>query len=122
MGGPAREICRFSGARITGVNNNAHQIKRAQQITAKSGRFVAANCEFKQADFMKLPFGDAQFDHAFAIEATCHAPDAAACYKEILRCIKPGGMFVVYEWVCASPFLCLDSSLVVGVMRAADEL
>ena len=32
------------------------------------------------------------------IEATCHAPDAAACYGEIFRVLKPGGVFASYEW------------------------
>lgn len=109
VGGPAREICRFSRVHVTGVNNNAHQVKRAQQITADSGRFVAERCSFVQSDFMKLPFSDGSYDHAYAIEATCHAPDAAACYREIARCIKPGGMFVCYEWVrgCLSACHCL---------------
>lgn len=84
---------------MTGINNNSHQIGRAQQITADSGKFVAERCSFVQSDFMKLPFADASYDHAYAIEATCHAPDPVACYKEIARCIKPGGMFVCYEWV-----------------------
>lgn len=29
-----------------------------------------------QADFMKMPFPDNSFDGIYAIEATCHAPDA----------------------------------------------
>lgn len=99
VGGPAREICRFSRANIVGVNNNAFQITRAKKLTAEAGPFVAARCSFVQSDFMKLPFADASHDHAYAIEATCHAPEPAACYAEIARCIKPGGMFVCYEWV-----------------------
>jgi sterol 24-C-methyltransferase len=99
VGGPAREICRFSGATITGVNNNQHQVTRAQQITKTSGQLLASRCTFVQADFMNLPFETSSYDHAYAIEATCHAPDPVACYKEIARCIKPGGYFVCYEWV-----------------------
>lgn len=29
-----------------------------------------------QADFMKMPLPDNSFDAVYAIEATCHAPDA----------------------------------------------
>lgn len=102
VGGPAREICRFSGADIVGVNNNSHQISRAEKLSADSGPYVAAHCKYVQSDFMTLPFADGSHDHAYAIEATCHAPDPVACYKEIMRCIKPGGYFVCYEWVrCA---------------------
>lgn len=31
-----------------------------------------------QADFMKLPFPENSFDAVYAIEATCHAPDAVS--------------------------------------------
>ena len=36
---------------------------------------VPANCEFIQGDFMNLPFEDNSFDHVYAIESVCHAPD-----------------------------------------------
>lgn len=29
-----------------------------------------------QADFMKMPFADNTYDAVYAVEATCHAPDA----------------------------------------------
>ena len=34
-----------------------------------------------QADFMKMPFSDNTFDAVYAIEATCHAPDAVCYYN-----------------------------------------
>ena len=33
IGGPLREITRFSGATIIGVNNNEYQIDRVRQLT-----------------------------------------------------------------------------------------
>lgn len=47
---------------------------------------------------MDLPFVENTFDAAYAIEATCHAPDRVKCYSEILRVIKPGAVFACYEW------------------------
>lgn len=35
VGGPAREIAHFTGAHITGLNNNAYQIQRAFHYAAK---------------------------------------------------------------------------------------
>ena len=43
-----------------------------------------------QGDFMKLPFGAEEFDGAYAIEATCHAPKREDVYGEIYRVLKPG--------------------------------
>ncbi len=39
-----------------------------------------------------------QFDAAYAIEATCHAPDRVGVYSEIYRVLKPGAIFACYEW------------------------
>ena len=56
-------------------------------------------CRLVQADFHKLPFADATFDHCYSIEACCHSPDRKDVYREIYRCLKPGGVFISYEWV-----------------------
>ena len=76
---------------------------------------------------MKMPFEEDTFDAIYAIEATCHAPDAVlflfkfallsisssfyfysnlvvlcslkvGCYKEVYRVLKPGQHFAAYEW------------------------
>jgi ubiquinone/menaquinone biosynthesis C-methylase UbiE len=45
---------------------------------------------------MKPPFDDEEFDAAYEIEATCHAPDRTACFAQIFRMLKPGGHFAGY--------------------------
>jgi hypothetical protein len=111
-----REISLFSGAGVTGINNNSYQVRHsmhhfkacdagwprrhqtcthcslvcgaaAVQIAKgtlynqQAGHGVSERCGFVKADFMNMPFPDGSFDHAYAIDATCHAPDAVACYK-----------------------------------------
>lgn len=41
---------------------------------------------------------DCSFDGAFAFEATCHSKDPVLVYKEILRVLKPGALFVDVTW------------------------
>jgi sterol 24-C-methyltransferase len=96
VGGPMRAIARFSGAHIVGVNNNDYQIKRGTKQSQEAG--LAARCQFIKADFMKLPVGRHEFDAAYAIEATCHAPDKLALFTELHRVMKPGAFFAGYEW------------------------
>ena len=96
VGGPAREIARFSEAHVTGLNNNAYQIMRAKLHTAKED--LVGRVDFIKGNFMKIPFEDNHFDGVYEIEATAHAPDKVACYKELLRVVKPGGYFGSYEW------------------------
>ena len=97
VGGPMRSIARFSGANVMGINNNAYQIQKGHEHN-KVQR-LAHLCDFTKTDFMHLPFEEGTYDRAFAVEATCHAPDKAACFAEVFRTLKPGGEFAGYEWV-----------------------
>ncbi|KAJ7119651.1 S-adenosyl-L-methionine-dependent methyltransferase [Mycena epipterygia] len=98
VGGPAREIARFSDVEIVGLNNNEFQLQRARRYTKKAG--LDGQITFVQGDFMKLEeqFGKNYFDAVYAIEATCHAPTWEGVYGEIFKVLKPGGIFGVYEW------------------------
>lgn len=50
VGGPAREIAKFTGANITGLNNNDYQIERATHYAAKEG--LSEQVGFVKGDFM----------------------------------------------------------------------
>ncbi|KAL6125023.1 hypothetical protein ACLB2K_077531 [Fragaria x ananassa] len=102
IGGPLREIARFSSTSITGLNNNEYQISRGKELNRIAG--VDKTCDFIKADFMKIPFPENTFDAVYAIEATCHAPDAYGCYQEIYRVLKPGQCFAAYEWCMTDSF------------------
>jgi len=102
IGGPMRNIARFSGSKVVGVNNNDYQLKVANKYVIRDN--LTSVCSTQKADFMKLPFKEGHFDHAYAIEATCHAPDKVACYSEISRVIKDGGYFSGYEWVMTDKY------------------
>jgi len=96
IGGPARNIARFSGANIKAVTINQFQVNRGNTLSVRDG--LRDQVELIQGDFMKLPFEDNSFDAVYAIESTCHAPDRKGVYGEILRVLKPGGVFACYEW------------------------
>ncbi|KAL8990784.1 MAG: hypothetical protein Q9177_000636 [Variospora cf. flavescens] len=97
VGGPAREIAKFSGVNIVGLNNNDYQIQRAGRYATKEG--LASQMGFTKGDFMQMSFPPNVFDAVYAIEATVHAPSLEGVYSEIFRVLKPGGVFGVYEWL-----------------------
>jgi len=96
VGGPMRAIARFSGASVVGINNNEYQIRRGEKHTRAAG--LEDRCRFVKADFMALPLAEASMDAAYTIEASCHAPDKLALFKEIARVLRPGAAFAGYEW------------------------
>mmetsp|Transcript_15107 Transcript_15107/g.33026 ORF Transcript_15107/g.33026 Transcript_15107/m.33026 type:complete len:393 (+) Transcript_15107:72-1250(+) len=102
IGGPARNIARFTGCDIQGVTINEFQVNRGNAISKREGIFPQV--ELVKADFMKLPFEDNSFDAVYAIESTCHAPDRHGVYSEVLRVLKPGGIFACYEWCLTDGF------------------
>jgi sterol 24-C-methyltransferase len=115
IGGPAREIARFSDANIVGVNFNEFQIGRARRYTKSAG--LENQVQFVKGDFMRLSeiFGENSFDAGmpdplrrslfnrcgyavYAIEATVHAPSWEGVYGEILKVLKPGGVVSSGLW------------------------
>lgn len=102
VGGPMRAIARFSGSHVVGLNNNKYQIKRGE----KALRTEALDdiCSFSHGDFMNMSFADETFDAAYAIEATCHAPDRVGVFSEMFRVMKPGGVLALYEWVMTDKY------------------
>jgi sterol 24-C-methyltransferase len=102
VGGPLRELIRFSGAHVTGVNNNAYQLEKARTYNRRAR--VDDRATMLEADFMAIPRPDASFDAVYAFEATCHAPDKAALFRELARVMKPGAKIAIYEWCLTQRF------------------
>lgn len=50
VGGPAREIVKFTGANVVGLNNNDYQIERATRYAEKEG--LSHKLSFTKGDFM----------------------------------------------------------------------
>lgn len=97
VGGPAREIARFTNCNVIGLNNNDYQINKANYYAKKFG--LQDQMRFVKGDFMNMEFEPNTFDKVYAIEATCHAPELSGVYGEIYKVLKPNGVFAVYEWV-----------------------
>ncbi|CDK26693.1 unnamed protein product [Kuraishia capsulata CBS 1993] len=102
VGGPAREISRFTGCSVVGLNNNDYQIERATHYAKKQG--LDHKLSFVKGDFMQMDFEPESFDAVYAIEATVHAPVLEGVYGEIYKVLKPGGVFGVYEWVMTDAY------------------
>lgn len=45
---------------------------------------VASLCEAIEGNFLSMPFPEATFDGAYAIEATCHADKVSTCSSHLV--------------------------------------
>ncbi|KMT18277.1 hypothetical protein BVRB_2g024410 [Beta vulgaris subsp. vulgaris] len=102
VGGPMRAIAAHSKANIVGITINDYQVKRANLHNKKAG--LTSVCEVVHGNFLDMPFDDNTFDGAYSIEATCHAPKLEDVYAEIFRVMKPGTLYVSYEWVTTEKY------------------
>jgi hypothetical protein len=57
---------------VVGITINEYQVQRATYHNEKQG--LAGQCRAVRGNFLDMPFDDASFDAAYAMEATCHAP------------------------------------------------
>ncbi len=77
------------GGRVTGIDIADEMIRLARE----SSRSLS-NIEFQVASAEKLPFGDAEFTHAFSMESLYYYADIPGALREIKRVLEPGGLFV----------------------------
>ncbi|KAF7858707.1 uncharacterized protein EAF02_011031 [Botrytis sinoallii] len=59
VGGPAREIAKFTGCKIVGLNNNDYQIERATRYARQRG--LDHRVSFTKGDFMQMSYPDDSF-------------------------------------------------------------
>ena len=97
VGGPMRAIAAHSGSNVVGITINEYQVNRARIHNKKAK--LDAQCDVVCGNFLQMPFDENSFDGAYSIEATCHAPKLEEVYGEIFRVLKPGSLYVSYEWV-----------------------
>ena len=102
VGGPLATIARATGASITGINNNARQVRRGERLLRKAE--LEGQSRFLLADFMKVPLPDCHFDAAYSFEAMCHSPDTGQLFREIFRLLRPGGEVAAVDWCLTKRF------------------
>jgi SAM-dependent methyltransferase len=63
-------------------------------IAGAAARYRVENLRFEVADAASLPFGDATFDLCVALECIEHVEDPRAMLDEVVRVLRPGGVFI----------------------------
>ncbi len=95
IGGPARYFATEFGCRVTGIDLTNEYIAAADLLTRKVG--LSDQVTFDCGDATALPYGDAAFDMAWALNVTMNIEDRAGFYAGVHRVLKPGGKFCISE-------------------------
>ena len=84
---------RYPDAKVTAVDYSPLSV---EQATAYNKDAVASGrCAVCQGDASDLPFDDETFDLATAFETVYFWPGLEKCFAEVLRVLKPGGVFLI---------------------------
>jgi ubiquinone/menaquinone biosynthesis C-methylase UbiE len=81
------------GSRIVSTDLNQAMLDRAAAIGPDDGRVT-----WRQANALALPFENESFDAVACQFGAMFFPDRRKAYREALRVLKPGGMFVFSVW------------------------
>ncbi len=88
-GGPAVLLARDHQANVVAIDIEPQLLERAKRLASKAG----VSIDWRLVDPGALAFPANSFDVVFSKDALIHIPDKPALFAEILRVLKPGGVF-----------------------------
>jgi len=119
IGGPARYIAANTGCRVVGVELQSELSEAAAELTARvvgladrvsfmTGDFSSDACAMPQADF----------DHLISLLVFLHIPDRTALLRRCHSHLRPGGTFVIEDFVKRGEFTAQESSTLLDLVKA----
>ena len=105
---------------VAGVDYSETMVKQALKHNAAA--VCATRVEIRNGSISNLPFKDASFDKAYAIESFNFWPDPVAGLKEVHRVLKPTGSFYLHCDPTASHYLKLVLDQIFGVNNFRNEI
>ncbi|HEX4814560.1 MAG TPA: methyltransferase domain-containing protein [Nonomuraea sp.] len=94
-GNPALRLVRARDVDVVGITISETQVAQARKRAAEAG--LGDRARFQYADAMSMPFPEASFDAAWAIESMLHMPDRGHVLAETARVLRPGGRLAIAD-------------------------
>ncbi|OHB69382.1 MAG: hypothetical protein A2V70_02600 [Planctomycetes bacterium RBG_13_63_9] len=108
------------GYDVVAIDLSRSQVGRAQRYVDQQRVPV----RFATASALKLPFSDASFDFAYAINMMHHVLPKRTqreLLDEVVRVLKPGGVFFLHEINITNPLFRVYMSYLFPLLRTIDE-
>ncbi|MCH9672256.1 MAG: methyltransferase domain-containing protein [Gammaproteobacteria bacterium] len=87
----------LGAARVVGVDIEAQVIERGINNVRRAGLDECVALQLVQPG--PLPFASGTFDVVFSKDSLIHIDDKAAVFTDVLRVLKPGGVFAASDWL-----------------------
>lgn len=87
----------YGAASVVGIDIEQPLVDHARHRVEAAG--LERSICFQCVEPGPLAFDDASFEVVFSKDSIIHIPDKAAFYAEVLRVLKPGGVFVGSDWL-----------------------
>ena len=87
----------YGAETVVGIDVEDPVLDRARERVAERG--LEDRITFQRVEPGPLPFEEASFDTVFTKDAMIHIPDKQALYADVLRILRPGGLFVGSDWL-----------------------
>lgn len=78
---------------VRGVDYSATSVEMALKVNRRA--VETGRCKVLQGDVSALPFEDNAFDLATAFETVYFWPEIENAFRQVLRVLKPGGIFLI---------------------------
>jgi SAM-dependent methyltransferase len=96
-GAPSRLLARMFGCKVTGIDVNPDQIKKANELALFHG--VEDNVKYFEQDVAELSLPKKDFNKAFINETCGHWQDKEKAFKRISVHLKPGALAGLNIWL-----------------------
>lgn len=98
LGGVDVLLARAHGAaEVVGIDVEPQLIAEARALALAEG--LEDRLRFDLVEPGPLPYAVNSFDAVFSKDAMVHIPDKAGLFAEVMRVLKPGGVFVAADWL-----------------------
>lgn len=95
LGGPSRYLAANFDCTVKAVDLSPQFVEAATFLAIRCG--LEGSVEYQCANALNPPFEDASFGIAWSRHAAMNIADRCRLYSEILRVLRPGGRFAVYD-------------------------
>jgi phosphoethanolamine N-methyltransferase len=97
IGGGSLVLAGEKGARVIGLDLEAPLLERARRYAEAAG--LASRIEFILTTPGPLPLDDASVDVVYSSGVFTQIAEKLGMFREIFRVLRPGGLFVSYDWM-----------------------